>query len=566
MRFDDTLETVLAGDVDSAFAAQSAWRQLVDLIGRGRAPADDRALDTLRTVRDRVPLAIRVASSRSLDHCSPPAALVRLLAADDLAVALPVLRGARLDDAAWCDLLPALTPPARSVLRNRRDLSSAVRRALDAYGPSDMALPDTGDAVSAAPALPRSDGAAGPAVERSRSFVSLGRVARDMPVVAEAVRLAASTPDAPREGPFEIADVVARIDAFQRQRDAAPAPVPSTVRPRDHFHFETDREGAIRWVEGINRAALIGLCLSLPGVSPGTGGDAIVSGALRRRAAFRDARLSIAGGSDAAGDWLLSAMPVFDPRSGRFIGYRGTGRRPMSHERADAPVARDAPFPADSMRQLVHELRTPANAISGFAEMIESELLGPVPPVYRERASAIREQAAMLVGAIDDLDLAARMEANSLDLRPQSVALSPMLTTVVGDLGNLLALRGASIAVADSDLRARGDARALERLFGRLLATVAASAGRGEVLGIMLDSVDGAIRIVIDRPAALHADMDDDPLLGENDAMPLGAEFALRLARNLARELGGSFELDTRALTLTLPAIASGEAEQAQRH
>jgi hypothetical protein len=28
--------------------------------------------------------------------------------------------------------------------------------------------------------------------------------------------------------------------------------------------------------------------------------------------------------------------------------------------------------------------RTPANAVAGFAELIESELLGPVAPVYRD--------------------------------------------------------------------------------------------------------------------------------------------------------------------------------------
>ena len=51
VRFDDTLETVLAGDFSTPSGMQSAWRQLVDLIGRRRVYADPRALGLLRRIR-----------------------------------------------------------------------------------------------------------------------------------------------------------------------------------------------------------------------------------------------------------------------------------------------------------------------------------------------------------------------------------------------------------------------------------------------------------------------------------------------------------------------------------
>ncbi len=156
MRFDDTLETVRASDLTTPASLQAAWRQIVDLVGRGRAPVDDWVVATLDRIRRDVPLPVRAASARALFGAAPPAALVRLLALDDIAVAAPVLRSATLDPADWIALLPELTPTARAVLRHRRDLPPEVLRGLSSYGPVDFVIGT--DAVAAndvlVPAVP----------------------------------------------------------------------------------------------------------------------------------------------------------------------------------------------------------------------------------------------------------------------------------------------------------------------------------------------------------------------------------------------------------------------------
>lgn len=574
MRFDDTLETVLTADLATPFGVQSAWRQLVDLIGRRRVPPVTRAMATLRAIRGDVPRPVRIASARALEYANPPAPLVRLFARDDLPIAIPVLRSARLTASEWIQLLPDLAPAARTVLRNRRDLAPAVQRALESFGPVDFVLPN--DAV--VPDADVSEGIRTEAVDRSAGSIAEQDAVAQNPDMDHSDRISAAAsarahaqPVAPpavaeHDGPFEIAEVVARIDAFWRHREEVGPVAPAAPPVPGEFRFETDEKGVIRWVEGVSRAPVIGLSLDLAGAADGAHVDGIAAGAFRRRAGFSTARMMVEGHSDAAGDWLISAIPVFDPANGRFTGYRGTARRPRTDERAE-PLRAPMASPAESLRQLVHELRTPTNAIAGFAEMIETQMLGPVSDVYRARANVIRTEARELLGAIDDLDLAARIDSSALSLVPGRVALRPLLAGITDDLAPLLELRGSMIALPIEDLTVAGDRRAVERLLARLLATLVSASGPGERIGVhMALESDQRVAVSIDRPRTL-ADYPGDSVLGiddeREDSSLLGTGFALRLARNLARELGGSLVIEPASLTLRLPAAVNSQVGQA---
>ena len=617
MHFDDSLGTVLAADVSTASGRASVWRQLVDLIGRGRVGAAPEGLRRLAELQPSIPAATRAASARALEFAQPPAALVALFAADEASVAAPVLRSARLASAEWVRLVPTLTPGGRAILRHRRDLDAEVTRALEALGPTDFVLgtdvpadarpadlpalplprlaepkvveeqvsaepiqlpepevatdllPEPADTAAVEPEPVASDPApAEPLPEFEQPaipspFVSVGTAALSVPAIAEALRhhREVESAPAPVNGGFEIADLVERIDRFQRDRDL-PRPVAdeAALVPSEAFRFETDADGLVRWVCGATRAALIGLPFGAPAPAAGAGVDGVAAGAFRRRTTFAGARLVVAGASDAAGHWRISGVPVFDPASGRFTGYRGTARRPRTDEQAE-PRAPSAA--ADSLRQLVHELRTPTTAIVGFAEMIETELLGPVDPSYRARATAIRRNTEALLGTIEDLDMAARIEGGTLDLRPEQVRLAPLVAAIADDLAPLAELRGTRIEV-DPFLPTRavlGEPRAVERLIARLLATLVAASAAGERIGMAI-AADGPdlVAITFDRPAALAAFTGEalfaiDVEVEDDGGAPLlGTGFALRLARNLARELGGSLVVGAERLTLRLPA------------
>ena len=551
MRFDDSLSTVLSADTSTAFGTHSAWRQLVDLVGRGRVGDAGAALERLRAMRGGIPAAVRAASARGLALAEPPASLVALFAEDELAVAAPVLRSVRLAAADWLRLLPLLSPTQRGVLRNRRDLPADVARGLESFGATDLVLAHDSPRVEAA-----SQPEPAPPLDTT-PFIAVGEAARAIPLVAEALKQAAEP--APR---YEIADLVARIDAFQRKRQSAPAEPVKPEAPADHFRYATDAAGVIRWVDGVARGPLIGVSLASTAPQGATQLDVVAGGALRRRSAFREGRLEIGGASAAAGTWRLAAEPSFDPATGRFTGMSGVARRP----RADVTAAAGGSA-SDQLRQLIHELRTPANAIAGFAELIGSELIGPVAPVYRERAQLIQRQAGDLLGAIEDLDTAARIEGRALDLRPGSVDMAELVRRAVAELAPLAAERGAAFVVEAEPAPAHADDHAAQRLVTRLLATLLAAAQPGERLRAQVTAKTRSARLAITRPRAI-ATVDGDTLLtidaDERDgATLLGTGFALRLARNLAAELGGRLQLEAERLTLRLPVAQAPEVEQA---
>ncbi|SEM52261.1 hypothetical protein SAMN05192583_0502 [Sphingomonas gellani] len=580
MRFDDSLKTVLSSDMSTGFGATAAWRQLVDLVGRGRVTSDDAAIARLRVLRQSVPTAVRSASARGLAYARPDERLVAFFAEDDLAIAAPVLRTADLDADAWLSILPALTPQQRAVLRHRRDLPPETVRALSAFGSVDFVLEDGTPqprapiplAVPAAPEMPSVPNA--PLTETP--FVALGDVARGLPLVAEAFRQATPdlmpVPPVPTEPTgYAISDLVARIDAFTRQReDGRPSDAPEaapSVPAATSFRFETDAKGIIRWTDPTARPVLIGL--SIAAAEEGiVQVDGAVLGAFRRRTRFCDARLEVEGSSPLAGSWRIGGAPAFEESSGRFIGFVCSARRPRADESADRADRRRPG--GESLRQLMHELRTPTHAIAGFAELIESELLGPISPTYRARAGTIRAHAADLLATIEDLDTAARIEGDALELRPAAVAIEPIVRDILADLQPLAALRGTVplLSVAPDLPAASGDARAVERVIARLLATAISSGASGERIGVDVAGAIGGVSIAIDRPRGLSGVPDgEDALLTLDDVTPvgelmegvhgvplLGATFALRLAHNLARELGGALTVGPDRLTLRLPA------------
>jgi signal transduction histidine kinase len=535
MLFDDRLATVLRHAAQSEAAARTQYRQLLDLLGSMPDHAEGELVEAayarLGELADSLPPAVQSAILRAPGLRLRSRTLVAWLGERDPQAAAAAMATAQLSEGDWLYLIPRLSMTARGFLRHRRALPFSARQVLERLGVRDLVLP-----------MPE------------------GTIAREAPDRPEQ---AAPSPGA-EDG---IGALVRRIEAFRQARregSAAPRLPLDDVRPaeveqrRRAFDFSTDAEGTIVWADPAMAPLAVGLRLGAagPGASAVLNAEALRT--LARRLPLRAARIGVIGPAEIAGDWRLDAVPAFVPATGAFDGYRGRMRRfaPPS----ESAVA--ASGPADRIRQLLHELRTPVGAIQGFAELIQQQMFGPAPNEYRALAAAIAVDAARLLAGFDEIDRLARLEAKALQLSPGHGDLHEVIAQLLRRLEGVLKPRGARI-----DLVVRGasfalalDEREVQQLIWRLLATLAGALAPGEVIGLTLTSDGAHATLAADLPLALLGE--DDLFAATTPAQPraisagmFGSGFALRLARAEAAAARGKLEQNDELLRLELPIL-----------
>ena len=536
MHFDDRLETVLRMRADGGGLRRIQFRQLLDLLGTSPAEARGDQIDLaylcLTEIGGDIPPEERIAMLRdpALRLRSPR--LVAQLSAAEPQIAQTTLQRAQLSGEQWLDLIPALPPGARPALRQRHDLPGEVRALLVQLGIHDRGLPMADSAIVAASANDDE-----PVTEPERGE-GIGAIVRRI----EAYRRAKSVVE--QAGPGDSP----RLPLGEEHVLS----VPDTVRAAD---FASDAQLRIVWCDAGVAPMLVGMRL---------GRSAAIEQALRRRQPLAGLRLKLSGAPAITGQWQIDAAPWFDALTGAFIGYRGRLRRPATVSAtpsANPPVTDSA---ADRIRQMLHELRTPVNAIQGFAEVIQQQLFGPTPHEYRALAAGIAGDAARMLSAFEELERLARLESGAMELEAGATDLAALVEATVAQLGAHTTSRSSGFAmrVDDKPLPVPLDRLELERIVWRLLATLAGTSAPGEELKLRLRAKDHMVRLDLALPASLASIADDALFEAGAGAVPqvisagvFGVGFALRLARAEARAAGGDLVRKGDRLRLTLPGL-----------
>ncbi|APE29081.1 sensor histidine kinase [Aurantiacibacter gangjinensis] len=530
MQFDDRLATVMRMRTDSDAALRTQFRQLVDILGTSPAPQDDAEAGAVEQLLDgvfsRIPAEEQSAILRKPGVRLRNPDFVAYLAGREPKLAAAAMATARLTDEQWLALIPALPVTARGFLRHRRDLSPQVKRLLERLGVGDLVLP-SGDVPKEAPAALAPEPSPLPETESG-----IGALRR-------------------------------RIQAFQERRPqggvAAPrlplndAPLVSETM----LDVVTDASGVVVQTDSVASPALVGLRLASPVPGQLVEHSEATLAALRLRQPVRHAAVTITAAPEISGEWRMAATPLFDRATGGFTGYAARLRRPN----IDADDMSD--HPGDAMRQVLHELRTPVNAIQGFAEIIQQQLFGNVPHEYRAHAAAIAVDAAKLLAGFDEVDRLVKLESGAAQLDEGVTDFREALVETMRRLEGVLRPRGAGfrLDVPGSPFHVAMSREEAMVICWRLLATAAGSLGPGEQAALTLRGEDGELNLMLDVPQALRGETARTARKNERrkavSAGMFGPSFAFRLAEAEADAAGGSLDCDGDRVTLRLPSLTA---------
>jgi two-component system, OmpR family, sensor kinase len=570
MIVDDRLDTVLRTVAAGPAAIRTQFRQLADLLGR--TPEDawtithDEALDRL----DSLHLALGdEASAALLRACAVQSPrLVAHFASRGAKPALAAIGRARLTEQQWLALIPTLPVQARGFLRHRHDLGPRVEQLLGQLGIEDFVLPEPD--VSAAQPEMQTPVTAPVSAPRE----GIGAIVRRI----EAYRLGRAAPGTSDE---HQADDRAAPSDDQSARAAVPSShaiageTPHPGRALLAVDLRTDAAGTITGADAAHAAMLVGHRPFTGQPAAPASCDAETLRAVRSRLPVSAGRLALEGAPMIAGVWRIDAAPLFSPEGGQFQGYYARLRRPAPEDVANDGVdAAQSDGSADQMRQLLHELRTPINAIQGFAELIQQQLFGPTPHEYRSMAAAIASDAARMLAGFEDVERLTKFEssprmvakpaasedeagAGTSDLTALLARLVEQIAPVIGarEIALVCHLPKASVQVSLSPVT-------LERSIWRLFSVIAGAAVPGEQLALSLEQFGRTARLALQLPETL-ARRDDDALFAPDAAASagggamLGSGFAMRLAAAEIRAGGGVFARSGAQLTIDLPLLTT---------
>jgi len=558
MRYDDRLATVLRLNVTSRTVARIQYNQLIDLLGTCPAEARcellDQAYVRLAGLSAQIPAGERAGMLAAPGLRLRTPRLVAELACAEPQVAFAAVRAAALSEEQWLDLIPALPPGARGAMRARGDFGDRARALLARLGVGDHALPEVAETVTATAPAGKSDADTASTVIAmpSRALPATPEHTSGIGAIVERIEALRRSREA--DAAETLADLAAGADQLP-QLPLGDAEMHSTPRLAA-IDFATDTAGRVTWSERSAAPMLVGLNLA---EFDGLGLT------IRQRLPIRAAALALDGASAISGDWQADAMPQFDAQGGRFTGYLGRLRRMVAAQvdQAPSPAAREA----DVLRQVLHELRTPVNAIQGFAEIIQHQLYGPTPHEYRALSAVIVADAARMLAGFEELERLARLGSGAMELAAGECDFANVVRDAAARLiphaqahGFTLGLHdaGTELPVALAPIEA-------ERLCWRLLATLAGNTEPGGALELVLETREGTLNLALSLPEQL-AVLDDRALFSGDTALEgaagngllggsFGSGFALRLARVEARAAGGTLSRNKEKLNLSLPLL-----------
>lgn len=274
--------------------------------------------------------------------------------------------------------------------------------------------------------------------------------------------------------------------------------------------------------------------------------------------------------------WISESCREVRDARGRLLHYEGTvedvTRRKRAEEQLKAAKERAEAASRAKTRFIAtvsHELKTPLNAVIGFAELLAQDLADdPRLARHAEYARDVLGAGQHLLMLVDALLDVSRLEAGTYAIEEEMLAVAPLAEGCIEAFRPVAAQTGVALSagIAPDLPRLRADRRALRRILLNLLSNAMRFTPRGGRVEMRAAAGEDGLAITVSDTGVGIAEAEialalepfgklDDGLDRRHGGLGLG----LPLARALARLHGGDLEVESRpgegtSVTLRLPA------------
>jgi signal transduction histidine kinase len=227
------------------------------------------------------------------------------------------------------------------------------------------------------------------------------------------------------------------------------------------------------------------------------------------------------------------------------------------------------------LAQMSHDLRTPLNAVLGFAELMRSGMYGPLgDPRYAEYATYIHRSGELLLELIDDILDLARIEQGRAVLRIEPVALDELLqdaaraAEVEADRKRITLI----LPAAPCGIALPADRKALRRMLDNLIGNAVRYTPEAGRVELRCAPAEGGVRLTVcDSGPGIAPDEVSRVLQPfvrgrRAEASTTGTGLGLAIVKSMVELHGGRIEIGTAELggaavslwlPLELPAVAA---------
>jgi signal transduction histidine kinase len=242
----------------------------------------------------------------------------------------------------------------------------------------------------------------------------------------------------------------------------------------------------------------------------------------------------------------------------RFASAERTYRANLERARA---ADRDR---AGFLAAVSHELRSPLNAILGFADVLGTEVDGPLTPAAREDVEQIRGSGVHLLELINDILEFSALEGGQLKLSRSRVDLGLVAGEVVREAAGVLGSKPVRVCVGgEAEVCAYADARRVRQILQNLVGNAIKFTQQGEVaITLQRDGSRAVARVRDTGPGISAAEraaiFEEYRQVGEASVRRRGTGLGLAIARRLVLMHGGLITVDSElgkgsTFTVTLP-------------